>query len=106
VTARPEPNVDVLAEPIAHASDDFYENDEGWWEPRCCCGWYFGAVVPSAEDACDALMDHVYEAALARANTAQAELLQDAMDELRRYSGDTNRALLARFAALNIKAEA
>lgn len=62
MTGRPEPNVDALA----HASTDFYENDEGWWEPRCCCGWYFGAVVPSAEDACDALMDHVYDVALAR----------------------------------------
>lgn len=58
----PEQNIEALAEPIVHVSADFYENDEGWWEPRCCCGWYFGGVVPSAEDACDALMDHAYAA--------------------------------------------
>ena len=46
-----------------HLSVDFYENDEGWWEPKCECGWTFG-VVPDAETAVDALMQHARERAL------------------------------------------
>lgn len=37
-------------------------DDEGWFHARCNCGWDFGAVLPSAEDACDSLMDHAFEA--------------------------------------------
>lgn len=48
---------------MMHLSVDFYENDEGWWEPRCACGWSFG-VVPDAETAADALMQHARERAL------------------------------------------
>lgn len=44
-----------------HASSEFYADADGWWRPRCICGWDFGAPVPSAEDACDALMDHVQD---------------------------------------------
>lgn len=44
-----------------HYSVDLTENDEGWYIGVCNCGWG-GALYPSAEDACDALMDHAYEA--------------------------------------------
>lgn len=43
-----------------HFSVDFAENAEGWWVPRCMCEWE-GGPCPTAEDACDALMDHAYE---------------------------------------------
>lgn len=32
-----------------------------WWVARCVCGWSQG-VYPTAEDACDALMDHAFDA--------------------------------------------
>lgn len=47
----------------AHYSERFEENGEGWWVPRCKCGWK-GGSYPDAEDACDALMDHAYDAGL------------------------------------------
>ena len=38
------------------------EPDEDQWYPgRCSCGYHAG-MFPTAEDACDALMDHAYEA--------------------------------------------
>lgn len=30
---------------MIHLSVDFY--DEGWWEPKCECGWSLG-IVPDA----------------------------------------------------------
>ncbi len=41
---------------VPHYSIGFWEF-EGWWPAECVCGWD-GGVYPSAEDACDALMDH------------------------------------------------
>ena len=49
-----------MPELTQHYSEDFEENDEGWWVPKCACGWVYAGVVPSAEDAADALMDHAY----------------------------------------------
>lgn len=45
-----------------HYSDEFEPNGDGWWNARCVCGWSQGGVFPTAEDACDALMDHAYNA--------------------------------------------
>lgn len=53
-----------------HYSVDLNENDEGWFIGVCNCGWG-GAPYPSAEDACDALMDHAYEAGVADAKREQ-----------------------------------
>jgi len=47
-----------------HCCIDFAERDDGWWLAVCNCGWQNGAY-PTAEDACDALMDHAYEAGFA-----------------------------------------
>jgi hypothetical protein len=49
-----------------HYSVEFEQNDEGWWLGRCHCGADLG-FFPDAEDACDALMDHAYEAGAADA---------------------------------------
>lgn len=90
MTARPEPNVDALeAEAI------------GALEKLRSAGRTSDILKVWCDDARDAVSELV---ALARANTARDQLLQDAMDELRRYSGDTNRALLARFRALDVLA--
>lgn len=43
-----------------HYSAGFEQNDEGWYEPECNCGWKFGPC-PDAETAADALMQHAYE---------------------------------------------
>ena len=50
-------------------------DNEQWWPARCNCGWD-GGMFPSAEEACDSLMEHAYteatrEAAL-RAGDATA----------------------------------
>ena len=42
-----------------HYSIAFFENDEGEWEAYCKCSIGLG-FFPSAEDACDALMEHAY----------------------------------------------
>lgn len=46
-----------------HVSDEFYENDEGWYEAKCSCGTTLG-IFPDPETACDALMEHAYEAGM------------------------------------------
>lgn len=58
-----------------HYSVDLYPDDEGWFHARCNCGWEAPGVYPTAEDACDALMDHAYEAgaALARLDATTTE---------------------------------
>jgi hypothetical protein len=51
----------TVAEPREpHYSVEFEENAEGWWQPSCSCGKALG-IFPTAEDACDALMQHSYE---------------------------------------------
>ena len=47
----------------AHYSESFEQNGEGWYEPVCSCGAKPG-VFPDAETACDALMQHAYEAGI------------------------------------------
>ena len=42
-----------------HYSVALEETAEGWFPGRCNCGWD-GGDFPTAEDACDALMDHAY----------------------------------------------
>lgn len=42
-----------------HYSIALEQDAEGWWPGDCKCGWR-GGMYPSAEDACDALMDHAY----------------------------------------------
>lgn len=49
-----------------HYSVDFVQDHQGWWQGRCNCGLDLG-VFPDPEDACDALMDHAYEAGTADA---------------------------------------
>lgn len=43
-----------------HFSVDLFEDDNGWFPVQCECGWR-GGVFPTAEDACDALMQHARE---------------------------------------------
>jgi len=43
-----------------HYSVDFAPDDEGWYEGRCNCGATLG-LFPTAEDTCDALMQHARE---------------------------------------------
>lgn len=51
------------------------EDEQGWVLARCACGAALG-VFPSDEDACDALMDHAYEAGRADAVAASSEEAQ------------------------------
>ena len=44
-----------------HYSQVFEETADGWYKPVCSCGKKVGAY-PDAETACDALMQHAYEA--------------------------------------------
>lgn len=46
-----------------HLSTDFCEQPDGFWEPKCECGWH-GGHVPDAETAVDFLMQHAREMAL------------------------------------------
>lgn len=43
-----------------HMSTGLHEDDDGFWRAACMCGTALGAF-PSAEDACDALMQHARE---------------------------------------------
>ena len=54
---------------MPHESLEFETNGEGWWEPVCTCGARPG-VFPDAETACDALMQHAYEAGVLAAEQA------------------------------------
>lgn len=54
-----------------HYSVELHENEEGWFPGRCSCGWD-GGVFPTAEDACDALMEHVYIAARLESQVARS----------------------------------
>lgn len=45
-----------------HYSVALEADAEGWFPGRCSCGWD-GGMFPTAEDACDSLMEHVYIAA-------------------------------------------
>lgn len=51
---------------VSHFSVDFFADEEGWWIPRCNCG-FVGSPCPDAEDAVDVLMDHAYEVAVMEA---------------------------------------
>jgi len=46
-----------------HYSLDLAEDDQGWFPGRCNCGADLG-IFPTAEDACDALMDHAFDAGI------------------------------------------
>lgn len=47
-----------------HYSVALKANAEEWFPANCSCGWQ-GGIFPTAEDACDALMEHVYDSASA-----------------------------------------
>ncbi len=55
----------MAAEPHITASG-IEPNEEGWFIPRCQCGWKWIAC-PDAETAADALMEHAYEQGYAAA---------------------------------------
>jgi hypothetical protein len=59
----------VTFEGMSHYTLDFEENAEGWWKPRCVCGYVPGAF-PTGEDAADALMQHAYEQGILDATRA------------------------------------
>lgn len=42
-----------------HLSEDFCQQDDGWWVARCTCG-FGSAPLPDSETACDMLMQHAY----------------------------------------------
>lgn len=56
----------------AHYSENFEADINGWWEPTCACGKRLG-VFPDAETACDALMQHAYEAGFIDGRAAAKE---------------------------------
>lgn len=45
---------------IDHYCIGLDEPKDGWYIGQCKCGWN-GGEYPTADDACDALMDHAYE---------------------------------------------
>jgi hypothetical protein len=47
-----------VSEP-GHYSVALEPNDEQWWPGKCNCG-YDAGMFPTAEDACDALMEHAF----------------------------------------------
>ena len=56
-----------------HYSMDLVPDDDGWFMAECSCGWKAGMTggkYPTAEDACDALMDHAYDAGVKDAQAA------------------------------------
>ena len=40
-----------------HYTTRFEEDDDGWWQVACLCGWATGPF-PGADDAADAYGDH------------------------------------------------
>lgn len=46
-----------------HYSLDLEPDDQGWFTAKCNCGWE-AVGYPTAEDTCDALMQHAFEAGL------------------------------------------
>lgn len=46
-----------MADQGLHYTVDFEPDDAEWWPAVCVCGKKLG-VFPTAEDACDALMQH------------------------------------------------
>lgn len=54
---------------VPHFTVAFEESERGWWIPRCSCGAK-GEAYPTAEDACDALMEHAYQCGYADASAA------------------------------------
>lgn len=54
----------------AHYSENGFEEDEsGFVAPKCACGWKC-YPCPDIETACDALMQHAYEAGILTARRA------------------------------------
>ncbi len=49
-----------------HYSVALEPDDEQWWPGNCHCGVSLG-MFPTAEDACDALMDHARQEGYAEA---------------------------------------
>lgn len=58
-----------------HYSVELEPDGEGWYHVACNCGTELG-VFPTAEDGCDALMEHAYRMGVAD-GLKTAEMLAD-----------------------------
>jgi hypothetical protein len=58
-----------MTERLIHQSDGIGEDDDGFFTPRCTCGWRWGPC-PDLETLVDVLMDHAAERAITEASDA------------------------------------